>query len=224
MILKTIIPSIIGIASIVGLSVTSACTCHHFDEPPVTMKVGHVLCTDGEVMPICKFLESSKEAIGIVFYVNNDPSVDGKGYAVYIHDLAPCAFSENISMAQGTSCDLYAHDGNANTYALFNNQEVDSPMAGEVFDLWKFGQSAYVPSVEQQRLLLAAKEAINERLEICGGDKLPDEASECWYWTSTEVSGQAEAKAWLFSLHSGAIQETSKMQVHKVRPIITIKY
>lgn len=224
MFIKYLISTCVGVGATVGLAVTSACTCHHFDEPPVTMKVGHVLCTDGEVMPICKFLESSKEAIGIVFYVNNDPDIDGKGYAVYIHDLDPCAFSENISVSQGTSCDLYAHDGNANTYSLFNNREVNSPMAREVFDLWKFGQSAYVPSVEQQRLLLGAKEAINERLEICGGDKLPDEASECWYWTSTEVSGQSEAKAWLFSLHSGAIQETSKMQVHKVRPIITIKY
>lgn len=222
--IKNILPSIFGICAAVCLMANVSCTCHHFDEPPVSMKIGHVLCTDGEVMPICKFLESSKEAIGIVFYVNNDPNVDGRGYAVYIHDLDPCAFSESISMAQGTSCDIYAHDGNSNTYALFNNTEVNSPMAQEVFELWKFGQSAYIPSVEQQRLLLAAKDAINDRIEICGGNRLPDEASECWYWTATEVDGQAEAKAWLFSLHSGAIQETSKMQVHKVRPIITIKY
>lgn len=211
-----------GFAAI-GLALVSSCTCHHFEEPPVRMKVGHVLCTDGEVMPICKFLESTKEAIGIVFYVNTDPTKDYRGYAVYLHDLAPSAFSESISVAQGTSCDFYAEDGNENTYSLFINSEVTSPMAQEVFDLWKFGQSAYVPSVHQQRLLLEAKESINERIAICGGDALPDLAEECWYWTSTEVDGQSEAKAWLYSLHSGSVQETPKIQVHKVRPIITIK-
>ncbi|KAA5304427.1 DUF1566 domain-containing protein, partial [Phocaeicola dorei] len=36
------------------------------------------------------------------------------------------------------------------------------------------------------------------------------------------VEGQATAKAWLYSLGSGAIQETPKWQPHKARPIITI--
>lgn len=212
-----------GVALTAWIAIAESCTCHHFEEPTVTMKVGHVLCTDGEVMPICRFLESTKEAIGIVFYVNPNPNDDVKGYAVYLHDLAPTAFSESIEYSQGTSCDFYAEDGNENTYALFNNSDVASPMASEVFDLWKYGQSAYVPSVQQLRLLFAAKAAINDRIAICGGDALPDLADECWYWTSTEVNGQSEAKAWLYSLHSGAVQETPKTQVHKVRPVITIK-
>ena len=204
----------------------ASCTCEHFDEPVIlapTIKVGQVLCTDGGVMPICKFLESDKEPIGIVFYVNDDPSIDGKGYAVYLYDLDAAAFSERVTVSQGTSCDINSHDGNSNTYALFNNTEAKSPMAEEVFDLWKFGQSAYIPSVLQSKLLFAAKEAINDRIAICGGDPLPDLAEECWYWTSTEVDGQSEAKGWLFSLYSGAYQETPKTQVHKIRPIITIR-
>ena len=56
----------------------------------------------------------------------------------------------------------------------------------------------------------------------CGGTPIPDEDDDCWYWTSTEVEGQATAKAWLYSLGSGAIQETPKWQPHKARPIITI--
>ncbi|MEE1080604.1 MAG: DUF1566 domain-containing protein, partial [Bacteroidales bacterium] len=42
------------------------------------------------------------------------------------------------------------------------------------------------------------------------------------YWSSTEVSGQESAKAWLFSLASGALQETPKVESHKIRPIITL--
>lgn len=55
-----------------------------------------------------------------------------------------------------------------------------------------------------------------------GGDPLPDEADDCWYWTSTEVAGQETGKAWLYSLGSGAMQETPKTQAHPARPIITL--
>jgi hypothetical protein len=51
---------------------------------------------------------------------------------------------------------------------------------------------------------------------------LPLDEYDCWYWTSTEVSGQETAKAWLYSTGSGAMQETPKTQAHKLRPIITM--
>ena len=53
-------------------------------------------------------------------------------------------------------------------------------------------------------------------------DEIQDNPDECWYWTSTEVKEQETDKAWLFSLASGAIQETPKTQAHKIRPIITL--
>lgn len=209
----------VAISVMIGLN---SCECHHFDEPPVVMKVGHVLCTDGSVMPLCKFLESTKEAVGIVFYVNNDPDIPGKGYAVYLNDLEPACFAETLGVDQKTSCSLTAHDGNANTFALYDCKDVVSPMAEQVFSMWTYQQSAYIPSVQQLRLLLGAKDQINERIALCGGDPLPEAASECWYWSSTEVEGQATAKAWLFSLYSGAVQETPKNVNQKLRPIITI--
>ena len=91
-----------------------------------------------------------------------------------------------------------------------------------VFKGWKYGQSAYIPSVAQMRLLYAAKAVVNPIIEKCGGDPLPDETNDCWYWTSTEVKGQQTAKAWLYSLGSGAMQETPKIQAHRARPIITL--
>lgn len=72
------------------------------------------------------------------------------------------------------------------------------------------------------RLLFAARNAVNPIIARCGGDPLPDEADDCWYWTSTEVQGQETGKAWLYSLGSGAMQETPKTQNHKARPIITL--
>lgn len=166
--------------------------------------------------------QSGKEAIAVVFHLNRDEAVAGNGYAVYLHDLAPEAFADSIGIVQGTSADPAALDGNENTFALYETTETASPMAEQVFDLWKYGQSAYVPSVAQMRLLYASREAVNPYIERCGGVPIPDSANECWYWTSTEVAGQEAAKAWLYSTGSGAIQETPKWQAHKVRPIVTL--
>jgi hypothetical protein len=88
--------------------------------------------------------------------------------------------------------------------------------------MWKYGQSAYIPSVAQLQLLYASRNAVNSYISKCGGDVISAEPNECWYWSSTEVSGQESAKAWLFSLASGAMQETPKTEPHKIRPIITL--
>ena len=165
----------------------------HRDFPDTGMKVGHILCTDGKVMSYEDYSLSGKEA-----------------------------FADSIGIAQGTSADLAALDGNENTFALYETTETSSPIAEQVFELWKYGQSAYVPSVAQMRLLYASREAVNPYIEQCGGMPIPDSANECWYWTSTEVAGQETAKAWLYSTGSGTIQETPKWQAHKVRPIITL--
>ena len=197
------------------------CDGHH-DPLDTSMKVGHILCTDGKTRSYVDYAASGKEAIAVVFHVNADEEVAGTGYAVYLHDLAPEAFADSIGVPQGTSADLTAYDGNENTFALYDTQDVSSPMAMRVFDLWRYGQSAYVPSVAQMRLLYAAKEFVNPYIKACGGDLLPDEADRCWYWTSTEVEGQETAKAWLYSMGSGAMQETPKLQAHKVRAIVTL--
>lgn len=199
----------------------TACDSHQ-DFPDTAMKVGHILCTDGQVLPYAQYKESGKKAIGVVFYLNHDLETEGKGYAVYLHDIASESFTDSIGISQGTSMDVTALDANTNTFALFNTTDVSSPLAKSVFDIWSYGQSAYIPSVAQMRLLYSVKEDVNLLLELCGGDLLPDDPDQCWYWTSTEVKGQQTAKAWLYSIGSGAMQETPKLQAHKARAIITI--
>ncbi|MDL2247522.1 DUF1566 domain-containing protein [Bacteroides sp. OttesenSCG-928-J23] len=194
----------------------------HLNFPDTTMKVGYILCTDGNVMSYEDYIKSGKEAIGVVFHLNHNEETAGDGYAVYLHDLLPEAFADSIGTSQGTSADVTAYDGNENTFALFDTGDVSSPIAKQVFDIWCYGQSAYIPSVAQMRLLYAAKNDINHYIKLCSGAPLPDEPDRCWYWTSTEVKGQETSKAWLYSLGSGAMQETPKLQGHKARPIITL--
>lgn len=204
----------------IGMAVTS-CDGHH-PEPDMGMKVGDVLCTDGQILPMETCKKSGKEGIGIVFHVNTNPDIEGRGYAVYLNDLEPLAFADSLGIKQGTSADAYALDGNQNTYALMSQRNVGSPIADAVFDLWRYGQSAYIPSVAQLRLLKGTRDYINQGIVGIGGEPITDTPDGCWYWSSTEVSGQETAKAWLYSLSQGAMQETPKTQNHKVRPIITI--
>ena len=206
--------------AIIGMALTS-CDGHH-PEPDMGMKVGDILCTDGQVLDFASFEKSGKEGIGVVFHVNTNPDIEGRGYAVYINDLHPVAFADTIGIKQGTSADVYTFDGNENTYALMSQRNVGSPMADAVFELWRYGQSAYVPSVAQLRLLKESRTFVNPRLEAIGGESISDTPDRCWYWSSTEVAGQETVKAWLYSLSQGAMQETPKTQTHKVRPIITI--
>lgn len=113
-------------------------------------------------------------------------------------------------------------DGNENTYSLYNNEEVQSPMAIKSFDLWSYGQSAYIPSVRQLSFLFTVRHQINECITKVGGTPINLNPGECWLWSSTEVEGQKENKAWLYSMQSGTIQETPKDQPHKSRPVISI--
>lgn len=96
-------------------------------------------------------------------------------------------------------------------------------MADAVFSVWRYGQSAYIPSVAEMRLLYAALSVINPLLARCGGDAISLHNDGCWYWSSTEVSGQAGAKAWLYSLGTGTMQETPKTEAHPARVIITLR-
>lgn len=194
----------------------------HRNFPDTGMKVGHILCTDGNVHSIEEVKTKKKEPIAVIFYINQSEDVEGNGYAVYLRDLPPTTFADSLGITQGTSTSLTSFDGNANTFSIYNTKDTHSPLAEDVFQLWQYGQSAYIPSVAQLRLLYSIKHIVNPYIIDCGGSPIPDVADECWYWTSTEVSGQSSAKAWLYSLGSGMIQETPKNQRHKARPIVTL--
>lgn len=203
------------------LLLLTSCDAHQ-DFPDTGIKTGQVLCTDGHTYTLEGMRKAGKQPIAIVFHVNNNPDIEGNGYAVYLHELPSTLFADSLGVTQGTSCDQSAMDGNVNTYAMYATRDCGSPLADAVFDLWRYGQSAYIPSVAQMRLMYAARDIINPLFKECGGDPLPVTDDYDWFWTSTEVKEMNAAKAWLFSLSSGAIQETPKLQAHPARPIITL--
>ena len=223
MIKHRIINKVFSLSVVIGSVLFSSCHCDHEDEPSIPFKVGHVLCTDGSIMSLCNYVKSSKEAVGIVFHVNDVVSDGVLGYAIYITQPESASFADFCGVAQGTSASLTELDGNTNTYSLYKTADVNSPMADMVFNMWTYGQSAYIPSVAELRLLYANKDFVNERLLAVGGDPISDESGDCWIWSSTEVAGQEDSKGWLFSMNYGDIHETPKDQNHVVRPIIAIR-
>ena len=202
------------------LAATLASCDDHKDFPDTAMKACDILCTDGDVVRYDDLKVQGKIPIGVVFYVNQDGTTEGTGYAVYLWDVEASTFSDSLGVKQNTSANLAAFDGNANTFAMYASGV--SSAATAVLDMWRYGQSAYIPSVAQLQLLYVSRNAVNSYIKSCGGDEIPNEPDECWYWSSTEVKGQESAKAWLFSLASGALQETPKHESHKIRPIITL--
>lgn len=217
---RSILP--IGLLGIIALA---SCECDHEEDISAIseLHVGSVVCADGTVLSEKRFEESDKEAMGIVFHVDSDNELGNLGYAVYIHDMEPLAFADTLGVDQETSASLSEEDGNENTYSLFHSENVASPMAIKVFDMWRYGQSAYVPSVRQLAYLFQNRYRVNERITAVGGTPVSLEPGDCWLWSSTEVEGQKESKAWLYSMQSGFIQETPKDQPHKFRPVISIK-
>ena len=207
------------------MTALASCDCDHEEDMSAIseLQVGSVVCADGTVLSEKRFEESGKEAMGIVFYVDSDNELGNLGYAVYIHDIEPLAFADTLGVDQETSASLSEEDGNENTYSLFHCEDVASPMAIKVFDMWCYGQSAYVPSVRQLAYLFQNRYHINERITAVGGTPISLEPGDCWLLSSTEVEGQKESKAWLYSMQSGFILETPKDQPHMFRPVISIK-
>lgn len=116
--------------------VLAACDAH-IEVPDTAVRPGHVLCVDGKAVPYSEYENSGKQAIAVVFHTYSDGETEGNGYAVYLWDMAPKAFADSLGVEQGTSADITAYDGNANTNALHGTDETTSPMAESVFALWE---------------------------------------------------------------------------------------
>ena len=86
----------------------TSCHCEHEEDDGLlsSLQVGNVVCSDGNILSMDKFKQSDKEAVAIVFHVNRSAETDNLGYAVYIHDMEPLAFADNLGIDQGTSASL----------------------------------------------------------------------------------------------------------------------
>lgn len=134
---------------------------------------------------------------------------------------------DSIGLVNGTSGDVSTFDGYFNTVAMYNSYVEEtgkgSPLAMKMMDFHENGQSDFIPSVAEQRLLVAAARQINPIIERFGGTPIALNG-DCWYWTSTEVTENAGLQAWLCSAVNGGILPTPKTESHKARAVVEIHY
>ena len=88
------------------MAATIASCDAHQDFPDTSMKIGDILCTDGKVVRYEKMKAQEKTPIAVVFYVNQKEDIEGTGYAVYLKDIEPCAYSDSIGLKHDTSAPI----------------------------------------------------------------------------------------------------------------------
>lgn len=188
------------------------------------LHIGYIVCDDHSYMDTATYFnQTARKAIGVVFAEKTDEHLV---LAVSLKEIKG-AFCDSTGMENGTSGDLTLFDGFTNTIAMYNSYDGEtgkgSPIAMKMLTFHEHGQSDYIPSVAELRLLQGSSRAINPIIERCGGTPVNLDAN-CWYWTSTEVSENTGVLAWLCSAANGGIMPTPKTEPHKARAIFQINY
>ena len=167
------------------------------------------------------FNQTKRKAVGVVFAEKTD---EHPALAVMFDEVNE-VFCDSVGMVNGTSTDVTSFCGFKNTVAMYNSYSAEtgkgSPLAMEMINFHANGQSDYLPSVAEQRLLASSSRVINPVLERLGGTPIALEG-DCWYWTSTEVEDNPGVQAWLCSADNGRFLPTPKTQRHKARAIVEI--
>lgn len=211
-----------GLAAL--LTIFSFTSCDDYQPTDHAVHVGYILCDNHSCMaPDAYFAQNAHKAVGVVFAEQTE---DHPLMAVMLKELEG-VFCDSVGLANGTSGSLTAFDGSANTRAMHKSYNAEtkkgSPLAMALYTFHDNGQSDFLPSVAEQRLLNVSARSINPIIEKLGGTPIAFEG-DCWYWTSTEVSDNSGYQAWLCSSVNGGILETPKTESHKARAIVQVNY
>ena len=209
-------------AALSMLVISYSCDAYHPSDNAI--HVGYVLCDDHSCLsPEVYFAQSKHKGVGVVFAEQTEEHPMMAVMLSEVHDV----FCDSLGLVNGTSGSLTAFDGVANTRAMQNsfNSETGkgSPLAMQVYRSHQGGQSDFIPSVAELRLLVASVRKINPIIERLKGTPIALEG-DCWYWTSTEVNDNKGSQAWLCSAANGGIIETPKTDSHKARAIVQLNY
>lgn len=220
-VIKGIAHPVLSMMLMIAITIFST-SCDNHEPIDRNIHVGYVLCNDHSCMDTASYFNQTKrQAVGVVFAEKTD---DHPALAVMFNELNE-VFCDSVGMVNGTSTDIASFCGFKNTVAMYNSYSAEtgkgSPLAMEMINFHANGQSDYLPSVAEQRLLASSARVINPVLERLGGTPIALEG-DCWYWTSTEVEDNPGVQSWLCSADNGRFLPTPKTQRHKARAIVEI--
>ena len=220
-VIKGITHPVLSMMLMIAITIFST-SCDNHEPIDRDIHVGYVLCNDHSCMDTASYFNQTKrKAVGVVFAEKTD---EHPALAVMFDEVNE-VFCDSVGMVNGTSTDVTSFCGFKNTIAMYNSYSAEtgkgSPLAMEMINFHTNGQSDYLPSVAEQRLLASSSRVINPVLERLGGTPIALEG-DCWYWTSTEVEDNPGVQAWLSSADNGRFLPTPKTQRHKARAIVEI--
>ena len=220
-VIKGITHPVLSMMLMISITIFST-SCDNHEPIDRDIHVGYVLCNDHSCMDTASYFNQTKrKAVGVVYAEKTD---DHPALAVMFDEVNE-VFCDSVGMVKGTSTDVTSFCGFKNTVAMYNSYSAEtgngSPLAMEMINFHANGQSDYLPSVAEQRLLASSSRVINPVLERLGGTPIALEG-DCWYWTSTEVEDNPGVQAWLCSADNGRFLATPKTQRHKARAIVEI--
>ena len=221
--LKVLYQPLLGLLLVLFLT-TALSSCEDHEPLDPNVHIGCVLCDDHSCMETTSYLiQAKRKAVGVVFAEQTE---EHPALVVMFKEVNEI-FCDSIGLVNGTSGDVSTFDGYSNTVAMYNSYVEEtgkgSPLAMKMMDFHENGQSDFIPSVAEQRLLVAAARQINPIIERFGGTPIALNG-DCWYWTSTEVTENAGLQAWLCSAVNGGILPTPKTESHKARAVVEIHY
>lgn len=202
-------------------------SCDSHDVLDRNIHIGYVLLDDHTCVDTAVYNNvyrgNGRKVVGVVFSESSD---DHPALAVMLSETSG-VYCDSL-MSNGTSGDVTAYDGVSNTVAMANSADGETglshcPLAQSMLTFHSGGQSDFIASVAEMRLLSASSGIVNPVIESYGGTPI-DVNSDPWYWTSTEVSGNTTVQAWLCSAVNGGIVATPKTESHKCRGIVSLYY
>lgn len=184
-VIKGITHPVLSMMLMVAITIFST-SCDNHEPIDRDIHVGYVLCNDHSCMDTASYFNQTKrKAVGVVFAEKTD---EHPALAVMFDEVNE-VFCDSVGMVNGTSTDVTSFCGFKNTVAMYNSYSAEtgkgSPLAMEMINFHTNGQSDYLPSVAEQRLLASSSRVINPVLERLGGTPIALEG-DCWYWTSTK--------------------------------------
>lgn len=193
-VIKGITLPVLSMMLMVAITIFST-SCDNHEPIDRDIHVGYVLCNDHSCMDTASYFNQTKrKAVGVVFAEKTD---EHPALAVMFDEVNE-VFCDSVGMVNGTSTDVTSFCGFKNTVAMYNSYSAEtgkgSPLAMEMINFHTNGQSDYLPSVAEQRLLASSSRVINPVLERLGGTPIALEG-DCWYWTSTEVEDNPGVQA-----------------------------
>lgn len=160
-VIKGITHPILSMMLMIAITIFST-SCDNHEPIDRDIHVGYVLCNDHSCMDTASYFNQTKrKAVGVVFAEKTD---DHPALAVMFDELNE-VFCDSVGMVNGTSTDITSFCGFKNTVAMYNSYSAEtgkgSPLAMEMINFHANGQSDYLPSVAEQRLLASSSRVIN---------------------------------------------------------------